>query len=219
MRPLWRRFALYLERRAQGRRSEALTILEEFVKLAENWPFENRRSLLLWLGEKNEFRPFGSILIPQPLMLRVVVPTASEYLACDPHSSRANFLYAIFAAPLDAKANPLEYLRNAVDLDPTQQAARMTFINWVAGHVENAQHELPWHGYLGTAADDKRDLQDALAMATGIANAPFREELIEELTGLLETASAWDSFEQTGGTDFPQWCTENGIPASLVDRL
>jgi hypothetical protein len=217
--PLWQPFAIYLELRAQGRRADALRSLDEFLNVAEKWPFSDRLSLLMWLGEENALRPFDNLLIPQPLLLRVVAPTASEYLACDPESAQANFFYAIFVTLMDADANSLEYLRRAVRLDSTHQTARKTFINWVAGHAEYAQHELPWHGYLGVAADDIRDLQDALVMAAGIAHTPTREEFVIELTKLLETAMAWDKFQRTDAIDFARWCADNGTPASLADYM
>jgi hypothetical protein len=215
----WRRYARYLELRSQGRRSESLRALDEFLSISQHWSFDDRLSFLRWIGMENALRPFDNLLVPQPLLLRLLSPTSSEWLKREPVSAFANFLYGIFVAPMDENSCPLDYLRRAVELDPTDQAARTTFINWVAGHAENAQHELPWYGYLGSAADDIEDLRDALRMVAGINHPSSRYEFTVELTDFLETAEAWETFRKTGEADFVSWCVGRGAPARILKRL
>lgn len=217
--PEWGGFATYLALRGQGRRPESLAALDAFLGEAERWPFAKRLTLLLWLDRESSPGRFDGLLMPQPLWRRVVAPTASEWLACEPDNARANYLYAIYVARTEEGADPLGYLREAVRLDPRDQVSRKTFINWVAGHVENAQHELPWHGYLGDATEDISDLRDALAMLDGIDHARSRESLKAELDELLDIATAWDAFRRAGaGTDFARWCGEHGGPASMLSQ-
>ncbi|HSI16339.1 MAG TPA: hypothetical protein VK980_01115, partial [Sphingomonas sp.] len=172
----WQPFASYLALRGQGRRVEALRALDTFLDAAETWPFAERHSLLLWLAAEEAASLFANPLIPQPLWRRVVAPTAAEWLAREPDSARANYLYAIHVAGAEEGAEPLAYLRKAVRLDPADQAARTTFIRRVVACTQNAQHELPWYGYLGVAGEDIRDLRDALTMAAGIADPALRAE-------------------------------------------
>jgi hypothetical protein len=104
-----------------------------------------------------------------------------------------------------------------VRLDPADQAARTTFIRRVAACTQNAQHELPWHGYLGVASEDIHDLRDALAMVEGIDDRALRAEFTPELTAMLETAEACEAFQQLGNrTDFASWCAERGGPAGKL---
>jgi hypothetical protein len=213
----WQPFAAYLDLRGRGRRAEALRALDTFLNDAESWPFVERRSLLLWLAADDAASLFDNLLIPQPLWRRVVAPTASEWLAREPDSARANYLYAIHVAGAEEGAEPLAYLRKAVRLDPADQAARTTFIRRVVACTQNAQHELPWYGYLGVASEDIRDLRDALAMVAGIDDPALRAEFTPELTALIETAEAWEAFQALGdGADFASWCVARGGPARVL---
>ncbi|MDB5676036.1 MAG: hypothetical protein JWM65_3018 [Sphingomonas bacterium] len=216
-REAWQLFATYLALRGRGRRVEALRALDTFLNDAENWPFAERQALLLWLAAANADGGFGNLLIPQPLWQRVVAPTASAWLAREPDSARANYLYAIHVAGAEEGAEPLAYLRKAVRLDPADQTARATFIRRVAACTQNAQHELPWHGYLGVASEDIRDLRDALAMVEGIDDPASRAEFTPALTALLDTAEAWEAFQELGdGTDFASWCVDRGGPTGML---
>jgi hypothetical protein len=125
-REAWQPFATYLALRGRGRRAEALRVLDTFLNGAENWPFAERHALLLWLAADNPASLLDNLLIPQPLWRRVVAPTASEWLAREPDNARANYLYAIHVAGAEEGAEPLAYMREAVRLDPADQAARTT---------------------------------------------------------------------------------------------
>lgn len=215
--PEWGGFATYLALRGQGRRPESLAAMDAFLGEAEHWPFSKRLTLLLWLDRESSPGRFDGLLMPQPLWRRLAAPTASEWLACEPDNARANYLYAIYVARTEDGRDPLDYLRKAVRLDPCDQVARKVFIDRVAGSAENAQHELPWHGYLGDAAEDIRDLRDALAMIEGIDHAPSRQSLHAEVHELLDVALAWDAFQRADtGRDFAGWCAEHGGPVSML---
>jgi len=216
-REAWRPFATYLALRGQGRRVEALRALDTFLNDAENWSFAERHALLLWLAADDRASLFDNLLIPQPLWRRVVAPTASEWLAREPDSARANYLYAIHVAGAEEGAEPLAYLRKAVRLDPADQAARTTFIRRIVAYTQNAQHELPWYGYLGVASEDIRDLRDALVMVEGVADPALRAAFMAALAELLDTAEAWEAFQALGdGADFASWCVARGGPARML---
>ncbi|HEY4254664.1 MAG TPA: hypothetical protein VGM87_25905 [Roseomonas sp.] len=226
--PGWQPFASYLALRAQGRRPEALRALGKFLAIAEKWSFPERQSLLLWIGEEDACAPVrylrfatlpDKLLVPHPLLLRLVVPTSSEWLAREPMSARAHFLYAVYAAHAQQDARPLDHLRTAIQLDPAAQAARARFANRIAAFVDHAQHELPRHGYLGSAAEDMRDLQEALEIVAGIDHPAMRQEFTATLTNMLDIARAWDAFKRSGdGSDFASWCTRHGGPASMLEQ-
>lgn len=219
-RPGWQPFAAYLDLRAKGRRAEALRILADFVKDAELWRFAERRRLLVWLDHENDFGWADNMLMPQPLLLRVIVPTASEWLADEPDSAQANCLYAVYAAPMHEGARPIEYLRRAIDLDPANQESRLKLLSWVVGGVSYSQHEVPWHGYLGSASDDISSLRHALAIAEGVDDAGHRSHWKAELSEQLEIAETWAAFEKSRAQeDFATWCAQHGAPASITSRL
>ncbi|MEO7680848.1 MAG: hypothetical protein ABIS14_09180 [Sphingomonas sp.] len=217
-RPAWRGFAAYLDLRAKGRRVEALRALDAFLDDAARWDFAARQSLLLWLAQRRADLLIANLLIPQPLWRRVIAPTASEWLVREPESARANYLYAVYVATTEeGGVQPLDYVRTAIRLDPRDQMARTTFVRWVAGDVQNAQHELPWHGYLGVATEDVRDLQDALTIAEGIDDVALRQSVAAELTEMLDIANAWDAYQRAAGdTGFADWCAAQGAPAAML---
>jgi hypothetical protein len=131
-------------------------------------------------------------LIPYHLLHDLLVPTIREWLSHDPGSAIAHFLCAKYCRDQNKDPLPLDALRRAVALDPSFQQARLTFIHWVTGQAEYNQHELPGHGYLGSASEDIRDLLEAQGMLRAIDDQSSCTSLAEEIDALLRTARAWE---------------------------
>jgi len=197
-RPGWAGLADYLRLRGSGRRREALAALAAFVDRAEAWPFGERLALLRWVEEQQRGGPAHTLLRPEPLWRRILAPTAAQWVARDPRSADAHRTAATFAPPGQAA---MDGLRRAMALDPADGAARRLFVERVVALVGSAQHELPWHGYLGDAAEDERDLLDALEAVAGVAET-VRDRLASRLTRQLETVRAWRS---TAPDAFAAW--------------
>ena len=201
--PGWGGLAAYLRLRGAGLRRDALCTLDGFVNEAVAWSFDERLALLRWIVSRSI--ETSDPALPQPLHARVVAPTVAEWLVRDPGSSEAHLLHAIYGPRGDPTHNPMRLVRRAVELDPANQAARETFVSWAAGDVEHAQHELPW-GYLGSAEDDARNLEEALVVAAGITHKAIHDRTMRELRELLAVARAWAAFHAEGRPDaFAGW--------------
>jgi len=217
--PGWKGFALYLGLRASGLRKDALRALNAFLTDAEAWLYEGRLSFLRWLTSQDGVSPHNSLLMPEPIHRRLICPTVVELLAREPDSGDANYLFALYGCARDADATPapVNYLRRAIELDPGHQRARKTLIDWLSGAVDYAQHELPWHGYIGSASEDIVALEEAIKLLGGIDQPHWRQDIGAELNQQLEIAKAWNAFEQEGRPgDFATWCAERGGPTLMM---
>lgn len=85
--PTWQEYGEYLRLRADGRRTEALRHLTAFLTVAERWSFPERQAFVLWLDQE---RPDGppNVLIPEPLLRRILTPTCSEWLEREPDNAK-----------------------------------------------------------------------------------------------------------------------------------
>jgi hypothetical protein len=210
-RPRWQMFAQYCRLRAEGMRVEALVTIRSFVAIAETWALEDRVALCLWLADHH--REAGNLIVPQPLLVGLVVPTARQWAQVAPDAADAHFLLGLFGdmAALDDGPAPLDCFRRAIALDPAHQPALRELVDRVTAWNEYAQHELPW-GYLGTSpiTEDIDDLREAAALLPAIADHEWVEGLAARLEELLATAIAWQAFRAAKAEDFPRWCLDHG---------
>jgi hypothetical protein len=98
------------------------------------------------------------LLLPQPLLTKLVSPTLREWVEREPSCAEAHILTALIAVlPSDSVfAHKQFHLRRAIALDPTHDEARLAFLDWLTSDAEYNQQELP-RSYLG---DSKADLDD-----------------------------------------------------------
>lgn len=212
----WTGFERYLDLRAKGVRRAAMDALHAFVVGALRWHFEKRKIFVSWVSKHASDFVDQRLLIPHELLTDVMVPTIREWLRREPGSSLAYYLSGRYCRGDDADPLPLDAFRKSVALDPSFQPSRRAFIDWVSAHAENHQHELPYYGYLGSVEEDVRDLAEALQMLSEVDHPLWRETIGSELAELLETATAWQRFEQSGDRDFARWCEANGGPSRFV---
>lgn len=195
--------------------------LDNFLNVSRNWDFTARSSFLIWIGHQLNVDPTDKRLVPETLRRHLLAPTAKEWIAHEPDNSQAHFLFAIYGTtPFEAGTSPLDHLQRAVELDSTNWRARTTFINSTISIAEYSQHELPWHGYLGSASDDAHRLEIALKMSNDINEPSSRRQIMVNLRERLEIASAWLSFEQDPDfKDFEAWCKHFGKPIWVLGRI
>ncbi len=184
-------FADYCRLRASGRRRDALRQLDRFIESTKEWHFDDRRAFVRWVTAPNGLAD-SQILTPQPVIARIIVPTVDEWREREPNDAEACFLKGRYdyRTASESEPGPLDWFRRAIELAPDHQGARRTFIDWVVGHVENAQHELPL-GYLGSPDEDLADVDEALRLLDGVEQPHWRVGVSAKLTHLRDTAKAW----------------------------
>jgi hypothetical protein len=183
----------YCRLRAKGLRKEAMLALADFLDDAVKLPFIGRQALILGLTEHRKAFSDPRLLCPEPIVVRLILPTLKEWLQADPGSATAYFLLGIYSfgtATAGAGETPIECFRKAIVLDPKHQGARTAFVALVSNGVRYAQHELPF-GYIGPAEKDVMALQEALFVLRGTDKTPQRFEAEAELRSMLGQAESW----------------------------
>lgn len=208
----WRSLAAYFENRGKGLRADALAALTSFLAEAIRWPFDERLRLTRWLADRRWEALNDPLLLPQPLLTKLVSPTLREWVEREPSCAEAHFLTAMIAVPpSDAVfAYKRFHLRRAIALDPAHDEARLAFFDWLTSDAEYNQHEIPW-GYLGDPKTDLDELREAEAVADKLTDPLRREKRLTEVARLREIATSWLNFRQSGYSDFSAWCAEHGV--------
>lgn len=183
----------YCRLRARGLREEAMRSLADFLDSASVLPLVDRQAFVLGLTEHRKAFSDPRLLCPQPLVMRLVLPTLKEWLQADPASATAHFLLGTYSFGTGTAAvgeTPIECFRKAIALDPKHQGARTAFVDLLSNWVRYAQHELPF-GYIGSAEEDVMALQEAPFVLRGVGRTPHRSEVEDELRSMLRQAERW----------------------------
>lgn len=183
----------YCQLRAKGLRKEAMRALADFLDGATELPLMDRQAFILGLTEHRKAFSDPRLLCPEPLVMRLALPTLKEWLQADPVSPTAYFLlgtYSLGTAAADLGVAPIDCFRKAIALDPKHQGARIAFVGLVSNWVCYAQHELPF-AYIGPAEEDVMALQEALFVLRGADKTPQRSETENELRSMLGQAERW----------------------------
>ncbi|MGX1787319.1 hypothetical protein ACWIGM_11295 [Bosea sp. NPDC055332] len=183
----------YCHLRAKGLRKEAMRALADFLDGATELASIDRRAFVLALTEHRKAFSDPHLCCPEPLVMRLILPTLKEWLQADPVSATAHFLLGTYSFGIATAAvgeTPMECFRKAIALDPKHQGARTAFVDLVSNWVSYAQHELPF-GYIGPAEEDVMALQEALFVLRGIDKTPQRSEAEDELRSMLGQAERW----------------------------
>jgi len=137
-RPEWAGYAEFADCRSRGLRADALQLLEAFLKTAIAWSFNERFLFSRWLLECTLNPHNRALAMPQPLRVRLVVPTVKEWSSHSPENAEAHLWLGLLGCD-----NPAEHLAQALELDPSCYRARWTLVRWLISDVEYNQHHLP----------------------------------------------------------------------------
>lgn len=184
--PHWRDYADYCDLRARGLRSAALQRLDRFLDAADSWPLARRFAFAHWVAKAADHH-LPSPLLPDPLLRRLLRPTASEQATHDPADAVAQLLLAVFGDP--AGVSPVDRYRAAVTLGPADPTIARIFARAVLEWADYAQHELP-HGYLGDPGEDAELLEQALAAVESAGLDTPERALLEHRLDLARAAVA-----------------------------
>jgi hypothetical protein len=220
--PAWVDYAHYCRNRERGLRREALVRLNEFIRTAETWPFEQRREFTAWLSGLLETPGWEHYdLAPYPLVTQLLRPALYEWLERQPTSPLPHRWLGMFFADYPFNINVVtaglapapptaaEHLRCALALDATEQPARVRLASLLIGWLDYDAHELPGF-YLGDPSADIGTAEEAARIIDGIADSPIREGMRAELAIVRGRLDDWVAFRAEGGRDFAEWCRLRG---------
>ena len=211
----WYTYGHYCRERELGLRKQALRNLETFVAAAERWPFEARLSFVAWLCAHLERPGWARFdLTPHPLTNRLLRPTLVEWTTRDPRAPLPHrWLGMLFGySYLEIRAGLMEppdsvehHLRRAIELDPTEQSARVRVAELLISGLEYDAHHLPEY-YIGEAENDVRVAEEAARLIEGITDPRDCARLCGELAAARQLLEDWLAFSKQRGTDFDEWC-------------
>jgi hypothetical protein len=211
--PAWEGYARYCRFRERGLRREALRSLDEFLRAAERWTFEERREFAGWLSRPLEARetPYDD-LTPHPLIARLLRPTLLEWAEREPGAALPHRWLGMFFSGYPHAMTGLssqEHLRRAVELDPREQPSRIRLIHHQLGYLEYAVHHLPDY-YIGDPEEDLAFTAEVARLIEGVADPRTRSDLRAELGVGRQLVEDWIAFRGEGGADFDEWCRVRG---------
>jgi hypothetical protein len=167
--PEWSDYATFCVEYERGLRKKAFAILDRFISVYERASFADRRRFVSWLLYQAEGREGRHMLLPHQLNVRLIEPTLLEWTMEDPDCSEPH-----------RWLGGSEHLKQAIELDPTDEIARRKLIVWVMSQVSDAVHELPF-GYLGNPFEDLALLADAEKLAADLQNEKERDLFVTEI--------------------------------------
>lgn len=141
--PAWGDFAAYCDLRGQGLRKPAHAALDRFLEATRGWSFDERRAFTTWLAETSARVFAKAVLMPQPLLERLVRPTLEEWVDLKPSEAEPLVLLGELLGAGRVGEMPEHHYRRALRAEPDHQRARAALAEVLIGRVEFSQHHLP----------------------------------------------------------------------------
>jgi hypothetical protein len=185
LRPEWTAFAEFCELRGHGRRTESLQRLGVFLTDAASWPFDARLDFVKYILEKSDSVVDRSILLPQTICERLLVPTLRQWAASAPYDALPHLWLGLLRCDV-----PAAHLEHALELNPSCYVARKTLTEWILGEVEYNQHELPAF-YIHDPRHDLEKLDRADVLVSPMASDAWVAKVKQEIAELREQAKSW----------------------------
>lgn len=200
--PRWKAFADYCRFREQGQRKQAFDSLHGLIRNAANWTTKERRRFVNWVLETLLAFPEIHTLVPTPLNSELLVPTLEQWADEEPTDATPRRWLGI------AKHN-VDFFRQAIEIDPKDEASRYYFSILTLIDVDYRCHELPY-GFLGDPVEALRDLDDVRQASNGIRDGRLLDDLSRIELALRNKVVDWVEFRQAGEVSFDEWCRDQG---------
>jgi hypothetical protein len=181
----WLDFSRFCELRGQGVRAAAMEELGKFLKANASAPFERRLTFSRWLLRRSREFQDVRVLLPHPILEQFVVPTLRQWCEACPREAEPHLWLGLLMCDI-----PSDHLDQALELDPSCELARQTLTNWILGHVDYNQHELPSF-YINDAEDDLTALDKASELTSASKADGWVKDALREIAELRARAEDW----------------------------
>ena len=176
----WDLLADYMSLQGRGLRKPALEVLDKFVEVAAESPFEDRLTLALWM-----LAGLDTNKVAAPLSWKIIQPTCREWLTREPENPQAHLWFANLNLG-DVEA----HYRKVLELDPGCDEARGSLCNILTGDIWFNQHHLPDY-YIKSPLADLLDLAEAEAIWIGHDTSKTAVYWLNEIAQYRLNAEAW----------------------------
>lgn len=200
--PDWTEYANYCFAREKGLRKEAFKCLDNFLRAADNWTYDEKIEFVKFLFpyfetvEEADYGPF-----PQPLSKRLVKPTLEYWCEKENTDERPFRWYGRYYGSE-------EHLFKALELNPKDDIARQKLLTWWTYNIYYSIHHLP-QGYIGDPSDDLELAEKVKYHIDKLTDPILRKKWTSGLEEDLEIIKHYIEWKQSGHPNLEQWGKEN----------
>lgn len=200
--PEWKDYADYCVDREKGLRKQAFKKLDTFIKSTQNWTADQKiefTKFLFSFFENVQDADYGPF--PQPLSDKLIKPTLEEWCEIEKTDNRPFRWFGKYY-------RREKYLFKAIKINPEDDLARETILNWWTYNIYYSIHHLP-EGYIGNPKDDLKLAEKIKEQISKLTNSKRINYWTGELNEDLEIIENYMDWKKSGHPDFAKWGKEN----------
>ncbi len=200
--PKWKEYATYCINREKGLRKLAFKNLDNFITSTQNWTINDKIDFLkviFLLFEGVAEADYGGF--PQPLSEKVIKPTLEKW--CE-FEKTDNSPFRWYGTYYGSEA----HLFKALEMNPSDDVARSTILNWWTDRIYYSIHHLP-DGYIGNPQEDLLLIEKIKAQISQLTDNKRKEYYTKELNEDLEIINNYIEWTKSKHLDFEEWGKEN----------
>jgi hypothetical protein len=141
--------------------------------------------------------------LTQPLLARFILPTLEQWVREVPDSQ-----VGVRWLGMLRRERPL--LNRALELQPADVEVRRVLADWILSDVDHATHHLVESRFLGDLKTVWHALAEARDLLEAAPDASLLADLAREIDDFTALLKDWESFADSGETNFPEWCADRG---------
>ncbi len=198
----WSDYANYCFNREKGLRKEAFKHLDEFLRSAINWSLNKKIDFVKFLFpffenvQDADYGPF-----PQPLSDKLIKPALIAWCETEKFDSNP---FRWFGKYYRSE----EHLFRALEINPSDDLARQTILNWWTYDIYYSVHHLP-ERYIGEPLDDIKLGEKIKDQIQQLSQSELRKQWMKELEEDLELVRNYIDWKISGHPNFEKWGQEN----------
>jgi hypothetical protein len=195
--------ASYCELREKGLRRQAFAELRLFLDAVRAHEVPVQRQLALHVFEVHCQAKRAHQFMAEPLRKEFLERVLEEWRAAEP-------LDPIPTRTLALLMHDQGLLRQALDLNPKDDAVRASLAMLLLDFVDYATHHLSEGSFIGDEAEAADVLREAAAVLEGVSDPVTVSSLRGERESLAALLDDWRQYRQAPAGTFPDWCRARG---------
>lgn len=199
--PDWADYSHYCFNREKGLRKEAFNNLNKFLKSAESWALEQKINFAKFIFpffetvQEADYGPF-----PQPLSDKLIQPTLLQWCETEKTDGNPFRWYGTYY-------RSEQHLFKALEINPKDDTARQTLLNWWTSNLNYSLHHLPEY-YIGEPLEDIELGEKIKGQIQQLTTPELREYWTTQLALDLELVKNYLDWKSSGQPDFEKWGLE-----------
>ena len=187
--------------------------MDEFLKSTESWTEEEKIEFVTFLFpffETIQDADYGAF--PQPLSEKLVKPTLEKWCLKEMTDSRPFRWYGKYY-------HNSEYVNIALKINPQDDEARQTLLDWGTYHLYFSVHHLP-EGYIGDLKEDLALIDELRNHIVQLTDVNMQKKWTNELEEDAELVKNYAEWKESGHLDLEKWGEENNkIVSYRISRV